>query len=65
MTVYNVTEPQHVLIGLSTDTKPLDDIQPGTVFIEGDTGTRYVWCGDEERGTSADWYAQPPRGQFA
>lgn len=59
MTVYNVTEPHEVLIGQSTDTKPTDDVEPGTEFIETDTGARYRWCGNPDRGTSADWYEQP------
>ena len=31
--------------GLSTDTKPEEDVKTGSVFTEVDTGARYVWTG--------------------
>ena len=46
----NMTTP---LSGLSTDSKPLDGIYQGTMFIEIDTGDVYLY-----EGTSGTWIKQ-------
>lgn len=61
MTVYRVAAPA-VYVGESTDTKPTENIAAGSIFIESDTGIRYAWCGDENKGAVTNWYAQPARG---
>lgn len=43
--------------GLSTDTKPTDDVRNGCVFVEMDTGSIYLY--DEENG---EWIEQPASG---
>lgn len=39
--------------GLSTDTKPTDDLSTGSIFVEVDTGNVYFW--DE---SGAQWIEQ-------
>lgn len=43
--------------GLSTDTKPTDDVRNGSVFVEMDTGLVYLY--DKENST---WIVQPSEG---
>ena len=51
ITVGNLTNEYN---GLSTDTKPTDGVRNGSVFIEIDTGKRYLF--DEE---NKEWNEQP------
>jgi hypothetical protein len=56
MTVYTSTEAGTTYMGLTTDTKPVENIIPGARYLEADSGVIYIWCGDPVRGTDAGWY---------
>ena len=44
------------LAGLSTDTKPIDQIVTGSIFVEVDTGKVYFF--DEEGDAGSEWVEQ-------
>lgn len=46
MTVFLIYDPKN-FIGLSTDSKPLEKIPPGSIFYETDTGKNYVFDGTD------------------
>jgi len=43
MAIVASTDPVYRYSGLSTDTKPTDDIKDGSTFWETDTGNEYEW----------------------
>ena len=45
MTVTGSFDKQLNYIGLSSDTKPSQDISPGSLFVEEDTGKTYIYSG--------------------
>jgi|GEM_PF-5002667 len=51
-------ERQQAFIGLSSDTKPVQNIYPGSLFYESDTGNVFLWKGDPSQGTTTDWALQ-------
>lgn len=53
VSVYGAVPPTY--IGLSTDTKPINTVKKGALFIETDTSRNYRWTGSESIGTSSDW----------
>ena len=54
--VQQIPQSSQQFIGLSTDTKPVQSISQGALFLETDTGKTYVWKGNTNApGTSSDW----------
>lgn len=48
ITIYSKTENSVELRGLSTDTKPTENIDNGSVFIEIDTGKLYMFDAENQ-----------------
>lgn len=51
--VYGVPTPTYM--GLSSDTKPTNEVKRGAIFIETDTNHVFRWTGAENTGSSTDW----------